>query len=53
VSCTITVKLEGTQTERIFVWNVKRNDKSEEMTMVGSGAQLSRAVECEEQRQEQ
>ncbi|KAF5832011.1 hypothetical protein DUNSADRAFT_12252 [Dunaliella salina] len=34
VPCSVTVKLGGTQTERIFVWNVKRNDKNDEMTMV-------------------
>lgn len=37
VPCTITVRLGGTQTERIFVWNVKRSDKADEMTMVGGG----------------
>ncbi|KAF5830858.1 hypothetical protein DUNSADRAFT_13938 [Dunaliella salina] len=34
VPCSITVKLGGTQTERIFVWNVKRTDRNDEMTMV-------------------
>lgn len=37
IPANITVKLGGTVTERIFVWNVKRTDKNEEMTMVSGG----------------
>eukprot|EP00983_Pelagomonas_calceolata_P055729 1144270-Pelagomonas_calceolata.AAC.10 len=40
VPCSITVKLGGTQTERIFVWNVKRNDRNDEMTMVSCAGML-------------